>query len=199
MQRTTPELVFAIAQEAMGRGDWEEFFECLDQRDLLRLAPMVFDVPGGASLCLEYGIPADALKHIETLIQDINESGRAMLRRREGIPNSSAIQSDLLEHSARHQGLIVAFHKAMEECLKFVPNLASFTAKAERLKRAASGGGSVSSTLFAGESLCDLKVRGWKASGVRRRQGGSLEPIAFVQKKGRWYIRLFSKTRSRVK
>jgi hypothetical protein len=169
VQRTTPESVFEIAQEAMGRGDWEEFFECLDQRDLLRLAPMVFDVPGGASLCLEHGIPADALKHIETLIQDNYESGRAMLRRRTGIPNASAIQTDTLEHSARHQGLIVAFHKAMEECLELV-----------------------------GESLCDLKVRGWKASGVRRRQGRSVEPIAFVQTKGLWYIRLFSKTRSRV-
>jgi hypothetical protein len=199
MLRTTPELAFAIAQEAMGRGDWEGFFECLDQRDLLRLAPMVFDVPGGAGLCLEHGIPADAVKHIETLIQEINESGRAMLRRHEGVPNSSAIQCDILEHSARHQCLIIAVHKAIEECLEFVPNLALFTAKAERLKRATLGGGSVGSTLFVGESLCDLKVHGWKASGVCRRQGGSVEPIAFVLKKGLWYIRFFSKAPSRVK
>ena len=197
MSRETPESIFATAQEAMERGDWEAFFACLDHRDLLRLAGMAFGLTGGAGLCLEHGIPADAMGRVEALAKDIDESGRAMLRELGGGQGNSTAQSVLLERSLRHRDLLIAHQKAVETCLKFVTNLASFTASAERLKRATLGGGSVGSTLFVGESLCDVAVNGPKATGVRRMQRGWTEPIAFVKKKGQWYIRFLPSARSR--
>lgn len=199
MSRGTPESVFATAQEAMERGDWETFFDCLDRRDLLRLAGMAFGLAGGARLCMEHGIPAEALGRVEALARDINESGRAMVREAGGSPGAATAQSDLLERSLRHRDLLGAHQKAVETCLKSVTNLASFTAGAERLKRATLGGGSVSSTLFVGERLCDVSVNGQKATGVRRMQRGWTEPIAFVKKKGQWYIRFLPSARSRPK
>lgn len=201
MQRTTPESVFAIAQEAMERGDWETFFECLDRRDLLRLAGMGVAVTGEvgqtfSTLCLEHGIPAEALERVKTFAQGISESARAMLRGHAEEQIASATQNDMLEQSLRHRDLVRAHEKAIEACLKSVTNLAAFTAAAERLKRAVFGGGSVSSTLFVGESLRDITVDGQKASGVRRMKGGWEEAIAFVQKKGQWYVKLLPRARS---
>lgn len=69
-----------------------------------------------------------------------------------------------------------------------MPDLAAFAAALERAMRDSVGGGSVSSRLFVGETLTDLVVEGARAK--RRLAGGAVEDIAFVKKKGDWYIRL---------
>ncbi len=88
-----------------------------------------------------------------------------------------------------------ALERASATCLGFVTDLAAFTAKAERLKRATLGGGSVSSALFVGESLVDVRVEGKQATGIRRMASGWSEPIAFVQKRGQWFIEFWPKRR----
>jgi hypothetical protein len=199
--RKSPESVFAIAQEAMERGDWETFFECLDRSDLMRLARMgipVTDDAGDAfsTLCIESGIPAEALENVKILAQDLLASAHAIWGGQAEQESSSASGKDRLQQSLRHHDLVKALDKAIETCLKSVTNLAAFTAKAERLKRATMGGGSVSSTLFVDDSLVDVTVEGKKANGIRRRKDGSREPIAFAQNKNLWYIRLLPKARS---
>jgi hypothetical protein len=48
----------------------------------------------------------------------------------------------------------------------------------------------VSSRLFVGETLDDVIIEGTKARAKRQLAGGSIEDIAFVRRKGDWYIRL---------
>jgi hypothetical protein len=190
MPRTTPESTFALAQQAMERGDWEAFFQCLDRSDLLPLAKMgIAGIPNGgdqalAALCVEAGIPATALENVKTIADEILASAQAMMR------------APAADSYHRHRDLVKSLDKAMETCLKSVADLALFTAKAERLKRAKMGGGSVSSSLFVGETLVDVTVEGKKAKGIRQRKGGSTEPIAFVQNKGLWSIKFMPKRRS---
>lgn len=201
MPRTSPESVFAAAQEAMERGDWEAFFECLDRSDLVRLARMAVPVSGDAgdelaALCVEYGVPADALGNVESCARAVRESAQA-LRGWRPEPGSPASPASLLnQQSLRHRDLVKALQKAVDNCLKSVPSLAAFTARAERLRRAKTGGGSVSSTLFVGDRLVDVKIEGTKASGTRRMKGGWEEPVSFVQRRGLWYVKFLPKERS---
>lgn len=198
MSYESPESVFATAQDSMERGDWEAFFSCLDRTDLMRLAAMGIPVDEEADViefrqCVEYGIPIEELNAVKSLADDIRVSSCAMMTERE---SSSSGQQEILQRSLHHRDLVKAFGKAIETCLRSVTDIAAFTAMAERRKRAKLGGGSVSSRLYIGESLVDIIVDGKKASGTRLMNGGWKEPIRFVQKKGRWYIRFMPKSRS---
>lgn len=198
MSRTSPEAVFALAQAAMERGDWETFFACLDRSDLKPLARMGIPVgedPGGAysTLCLEHGIPVEALQRVRACAEALQYSAQRMLSGPVGVVSNAASRDDLLQQSLRHRDLVKALDRAIATCLGCVTDLAAFTAKAERLKRATLGGGSVSSSLFVGESLVDVRVEGKKATGIRRMQNGWSEPIAFLQKRGQWSIKFLPK------
>lgn len=198
MSYESPESVFAAAQGAMERGDWEAFFSCLDRTDLMRLAAMGIPVDEEADSiefrqCVEYGIPIEELNAVKSLADEIRVSSCAMMTERE---SSSSGQQEILQRSLHHRDLVKLFGKAIETCLRSVTDIAAFTAMAERRKRAKLGGGSVSSRLFIGETLADVIVEGKKASGTRLMKGGWKEPIRFVQKKGRWYIKFMPKSRS---
>jgi coproporphyrinogen III oxidase len=52
--------------------------------------------------------------------------------------------------------------------VKQVDDLAAFNAAAERLVRAAMGGGSISTSLLEGDVLEQVQVKGREASAVRR-------------------------------
>lgn len=196
MQRTSPESVFAVAQGAMERGDWEAFFECLERSDLMRLAKMGVVVTGEhshafSSLCLEHGVPVEALETVRNLMQTLSDSAQAIVAQ----PNAAG--KEMQERSLRHRDLVKSVDKAIEACLRSVTNLATFTAKAEKLKRARFGGGSVSSTLFVGDRLCDVRVEETKATAIRRLKGGSEERIAFVKRRDVWYIKFMPKPGAR--
>ena len=204
MPRTTPESVFTTAQQAMERGDWKAFFECLDRSDLMRLATMGLPLggdPGDAyyALCIEHRIPPEALDRVKALGKDIQTSALATLPTWVGPESASVNREERLKQSLRHRDLVKDLDKAVATCLKSVKNLPAFTAAAEKLKRATMGGGSVSSTLFVGDNLVDVTAAGSKASGTRVLKGGHKEPIAFVRKKGVWYIKFMPRSRSRPK
>lgn len=197
-----PEGVFATAQQAMARGDWEAFFACIDRRDLLRLAGMGFGSPAPGSdafrsMCHEHGIPEDALDQVDGCGRAIVESAREMWPPAADAWSDPDIRKALLERSAHHQDLVKAHAAAVATCLAKVADLAAFAAASERLKRAQLGGGSVSSTLLVGECLGDVRVEGKTAHGVRRLPGGHEEPVTFNEKRGVWYMRLLPSTRSR--
>ena len=172
----------------MERGDWETFFACLDRAELLviarnsvaRLASIPQDAgsPVGA-LFGRYGFPLDAL---QARGRDILDSARGM--------QSTASPANMREASLRHQQLVRSYKETLEAGLKAVPDLAAFTAGLERAVRSDGGGGSVSTRLLVGERLANVVVDGQRARGTRQLQAGGSEPIAFVRKKGEWYIRL---------
>lgn len=203
MPRTTPESVFQIAQQAMERKDWETFFECMDRSVLLLLGKMgiagAVDNDRGAyyDLCIESGVSPEALERVQALARVIRASAEAILQTPSDRENSQLSHEEQTQRSLRHRDLVKEFEKAMEACLKTVKDLAAFNARAERLKRELMGGGSVSSRLFVGDTLVDVTVEGKKAKGVRQLKGGWREPIAFVQKKGLWYINFLPKRGAR--
>ena len=55
------------------------------------------------------------------------------------------------------------------------------------------GGGSVSSTLFVGESLEDVELHGKRAWARRRVTEEWAEDLGFVARKDGWYIRLLAR------
>lgn len=198
MTYDSPESVFATAKNAIERGDWETFFNCLDRTDLMRLAAMGIPVDEEADSsefmqCVEYGIPVEELYAARKLADDIRISAYAMMTHQE---TSSSAQQDMVQRSMRHRGLVKSLDNAIKTCLRSVTDIAAFTAMAERRKREKMGGGSVRSTLFVGEILKDVIVEGKKASGTRLMKGGWREPIRFVQKKGRWYIKFMPQSYS---
>jgi hypothetical protein len=85
MLRASPESVFALAQSAMERGDWEGFFGCLDRTDLKKLARLgispVGEDPQGAyaRFCIDYGVPVEQLEEVKSLLDAIQASARQMV------------------------------------------------------------------------------------------------------------------------
>ncbi|NEV60403.1 hypothetical protein [Thiorhodococcus minor] len=201
MSRASPESVFALAQSAMERGDWEGFFGCLDRTDLKTLARLgispVGEGPQGAyaRLCIEHGVPLEQLEEVKTLLDAIQASARQMWSAPTGEVSKEASQDASLQQSLRHRDLVRALDHAIDACLRSIEDLAAFTAQVERLKRATLGGGSVSRALFVGEHLSDVRVEGKKATALRQQPGGERVPIAFAQKRGQWAIRFLSKAR----
>jgi hypothetical protein len=186
---SSPDAVFARAQDALARGDWEAFFACLDRTELLVIArnsaKALAATPADpasptAALFAAHGFPLDLLR---ARGQEIIDSARAML----DDPTPLAAR---MEQSLRHHELVKRYDETLESGLRGVTDLAAFTAGLERAMRAAAGGGSVSARLFADETLTDLVIEGSKARGRRRRPDGGHEEIAFVKKKRDWYIRL---------
>lgn len=189
MARATPEETFSEARAAMGRGDWEGVFACLDADNLRRIGENSIGrfMAGGdravsafVALCGEHGLPRETVDALRSGLQRMAESGRA----------SIATMSDptaMMQQSRVHQQNVAAYRDAVKGTLKSVPDLPRFTAALER----ALGGGSVSARLFVGEVVEDVQVDGTKAWGVRRGPNGFREDVGFVRKKGVWYVRLF--------
>lgn len=181
-ERESPQAVFATAQAAIARGDWETFFACLDQTELLRIAKNGVGFllagppdPAVAALCATHRFPLDDAR---ARGQRIVDSAKAMRG-----PSTR-------EQPMRHKDLVDDYSDGIEKGLKALPDLAGFTAGLERHMRSGGGGGSVSSRLLVGETLRDMVVEGTKARGKRQLGGGAVEDIAFVQKKDGWSIRL---------
>ena len=185
MAHESPTAVFEAAQRAMTARDWEAFFGCLDRRDLLRLGELAFGLGAAMdAVCLEHGVSAAQLARVSALTGHLQGSAQASLKAwREKTPGYQ-------ELSEGHRALLEARQEAIQTALASVTDLTSFNARAERFKRATLGGGSVSSTMFVGETLHDVLVEGGKATGFRRVPRGSEVPIAFVRRKGAWFIKL---------
>ena len=184
-----PHAVFARARSAAERADWEALFACLDRSELIVIARNSVNAlaatphhagPRAAAVFAAHGFPLDTL---QARGRDVTESARAML-------DDPAPPAEQRRQSLRHRDLVERYAETLEAGLKGVPYLAAFAAALERAMRDSVGGGSVSSRLFVGETLTDLVVEGARARAKRRLAGGAVEDIAFVKKKGDWYIRL---------
>lgn len=177
---SSPQAVFASAQRALAEGDWETFYSALERTTLLRLGRYFFRLVGSASalgqqvtaLCEAHGVSAAVVAELTTQSAAMDASARA------------ALQS--LEASAQHHQLVTARSALEAAAAKQVDDLAAFNAAAERLVRATMGGGSISSSLLAGDSLEQVQLKGRQATALRRPG----ERVSFVCKRSKWLMKL---------
>jgi len=187
----TPQAVFDAAQAAMAQGDWDAFFECVDEADLKKIAGNGLrglpNLPAARTeleaLCQAHGFPLAALEQAMAVVVP---SAERVLK---------APPEQRLAESLRHKTVVEALDDALLAGLKQVTNLPAFTAGLERTMRAHVGGGSVSSTWFQGERLEQLKVDGAKATGVRILARGQQMPLAFKKTKHGWRVKLLGRVK----
>lgn len=160
----SPEAIFHEAQMAMENKDWDGFFACLDGNDLLRIG-----------------------------------SNSVTLSLRPGHKDKERLRTICAKQDFPLESIEVAWQSPkdyktrLNAALKSVQNLAQFVAALERYNRDTIGGGSVSSTLFVGESLVGVKIEGKRAWAIRRIREDHSEDVGFVYKNGKWFIRLFAR------
>lgn len=186
----SPASVFARAQRANASGDWDALFACFDAADLRRLASLVMPLAHGdrafSAICRDHGVPAETIERVDEACEQIVASAASITT-----PAPDASPADQAAASLRHRDLVKALDSRLADAVGAVVDLAGFVAAAERYRRATSGGGSVSSSLFLDEQLVDLVVTGRRASAIRRRRVGGDDPIDFVLRRDGWRIRLF--------
>jgi len=184
MSMSTPEETFAAAQAAMERGDWDELFACLEPGDVGRVVKNGLSGLGRdvrvEELCREAGVEPALVDSARALAAQMATAAQACL-------------AGDMAASLRLKELVEGHRLALDAIIKAASDIATLAAGLERHLRATAGGGSVSSSLFAGERLEQLRVDGDRASATRRRAGGSTERIAFVRRDDRWRIRLFAR------
>ena len=193
MSRATPEQTFAEAQVAITRGDWDGFLVCLDTKDLMRIAAnsvkylLWIGQADAEEFCTEHGIANTFLLTLRTLFQRMEESARSYQQADTSSPEA------MLRHSLLHKQIVDEYRKSEKAILKAAADLPRLTAALEKRLRATINGGSISSTMFIDEDLVDISIAGTKAYATRRTANGYSEDVGFVQRKGKWYIRLFAK------
>ena len=201
MTAVTPEDVFRSAQDAMARGDYEAFFQCIDRHDLTRIIDnsmkLFLNLRTGPqmdefkALCTRHGILPEQIDHIVQQGERIMESAHAMTTVGDFRTLTPDQAQAFMERSGRHRDLVREYDVLLRSALKSAGDLALLTAGLERMQRARSASGSVSTRLFIDETLKDVVVTG-KAAWAQRAGKGWSEDVAFVQRGKRWYIRLFA-------
>lgn len=180
---SSPQAVFVSAQRALAESDWETFYSSLERTTLLRLGRYFFRIVGNPSvlgqqvtaLCEAHGVSPALVAELTAQSAAMEVSARAVM------------QTQSLEASAQHHELVKARASSEAAAAKQIEDLAVFNAAAERLVRAAmGGGGSISRSLLEGDVLEEVQVKGNEASALRR--GG--ERVLFVCKRSKWLMKL---------
>ncbi len=188
-----PGAVFSAAQTAMERGDWHAFFACLDPRDLTLVAGhglrlVASSEPGERAevraLADRRGVTAALLDAVADAVDAVDASAPLVV---------AAQGAAQLEASLRHRDLVRTLDAAVTAAARGATDLAALTADLEILRRAHHGGGGVSSSLFVGETLSDVRIDARRAVGTRRLPGGHAEPVVFALTRRGWVIRLFGR------
>ncbi len=173
MAARTPQEAFEQAQQAMQRGDWRALFSILDPCDVRRILNNAF------KLCL-------------TTHHGAHDEFAAIFERH-GVP--AAELARLWQSWSKTVGPNPTHEKTLKAMIKRASDIAGLAAELERHSRAIRGGGSVSSSLFLGETLSDLVVTADQARALRQFPSGWLEPVEFVRDRDGWKVRLFARAR----
>jgi hypothetical protein len=185
--------VFADAQSAMERGDWDAFFRCLDRRSLLKIAKNSFQGIVNSDIDQDmlnrHGISIEVIQRIRATWQSLAMSAAEVV----GTIDPGAKTQKSLDHKQA----VDAYDKYLDDTLESVADLPGFTATLERAMRASLGGGSVAADMFIGETLQDIAITGKTAWAMRRIEGGYSEDLKFVQQQGQWRIQLLARGRRR--
>ena len=184
MSMSTPEETFAVAHAAIEKGDWDALFACLDPGDVRRVVRNGLSGLGRddrvEELCREAGVEQALLDSAKALASRMGTAAQACLT---GDTDASFALKELVE----------AHRRALDAIIRAASDIAALAAGLERHLRATIGGGSISSSLFVGERLEEVRVDGKQASATRRRDDGATERVVFVRRGGRWLIRLFAR------
>jgi len=187
MPRSTPEEAFAAARGAMERQDWDAFFACLDPGDVRRVVQNGLNRLGRdgrlEAICREAGVEQGLLDEVKALASRMAKAAESTL-------------GGEIEASLTLKGLVDGHRKALAAVARAPRDIAALAAAIERHLRATVGGGSVSSSYLAGQTLEALQVDGNLAWGTRRSADNATESVGFVQRGGEWCIRLFARPRS---
>lgn len=184
MPRSTPQEAFDAARAAMERQDWDAFFACLDPGDVRRVVGNGLNRLGRDpqldEICIEAGVdPA--------LLAPVKDLASRMARAAEATLGGGADATLVLK------GIVDAHRRGVDAVARAARDITALAAAIERHLRATTGGGSVSSSYFVGDTLEEVKVDGNLAWGTRRTAQGATESLGFVQRKGEWHVRLFAR------
>lgn len=187
MPRSTPQEAFAAARVAIEQQDWDAFFACLDPGDVRRVVKNGLNRLGRdgrvEAICREAGVEQGLLNEVKELASRMAKAAESTL-------------GGEIDASLKLKGIVDGHRKALEAVARTARDIASLAAALERHLRATVGGGSVSSSLFVGETLEELQVDDNLAWGTRRAPQGATESVGFVRRGGEWRVRLFARPRS---
>lgn len=183
MSRSSPEATFATAQAALARGDWDELFACLDTGDLQRI------VKNGLSR-LSHDAEVEAAARAAGVDPALIDRAKE-LAVKIGSAATVALSGAKLE-GYRLKDVVDEHRDTLGAIARSAPDLVALTAGLERAMRRDGGGGSVSSTLFTGETLETVHQDGATARGAIRTATGAARIVVFARRKAEWKIRLFA-------
>lgn len=177
------ETVFGSAQTALGAGDLVGAFAHFDRPDLMKIAinsvrALSVADPGFDEACERFGFDRDARLAMRELTDPMAASA-ALLQ-------DDPASFDLSEH----RQIAKDYEAAIKDGFSTVRDLPGFTAALEQRMRARLGGGSISTSLFSGETLTVLVVEGKKAWATRVESGREIDDIGFVLKRDGRKIKL---------
>lgn len=190
MSQLSPLDVFSEAQSAMARGDYDTFFKCFNNSDLMGIAK------NSVSRLMSSDDTFSALREILGQHSVSHASFDNMLEKLTEMIDSSSPPID--DDYRQRQQRVKAFNNAMSTMLKSAANLAGLTAALEKAMRSMRHAGSVSRSLFIDEVLEQIVIEDNKAWATRKIASGHSEDIGFIKKKGQWYIRLMARKPKRL-
>jgi hypothetical protein len=194
----SPEEVFGAAQAARVRGDLAAFFRCFDRKDQLRLgtnamAGLLGEEPrilaAWAALSEKHAIPSAPVEALRSATRELMRSAQRIYSL-QGEARAAA--------SSAHAALVKGCEQGVRGVLESIADLPAFLGDAEGAFRQLHGGGLVSSTLFVGEKLEEVRIEGGRGWGTRVGTSSAgtrwTEDVGFVRdRSGEWRIRLLAK------
>ena len=169
--------LFERAQQAVARADWVTLFSLLE--------PSLVSKIGKNSLL--WALENCALPELVETQAEYRAWSRTLQDSAKRILQTP--MPEQMQLSLQHRDLVKRGDQLLEACLK--QHSPEWVGQLEALRREAGAGGSVSSNLFAGETLEEIVCTGNRASALRRYTGGSSERIRFVRRRDGWKIGLW--------
>jgi hypothetical protein len=180
--------VFADAQAKIAADDLAAAFGCFDRADVSKIAD-------------------NSIRALSTADPDFAELGDRFgyspAHELRGLADRLAASAALLTEDRAsydpnaHRQLVKDYQAATKNGLESADDLAAFTAAMEDRMRIVMGGGSISPSLFRGETVVDVEVDGKRAWATRVDGGSEVDDIGFVLKRDGWKIKLFARRPNR--
>ena len=189
-----PAEVFEAAGTAVDAGDWLGLFQRLTPASIERVAGnTVIFLLGNRQLRDEALVVLEGRGDPTAPVHAAIELQERILASAEAMIANSGDPAAMMEASKKHRLLVKEHDKARKGIVKSWKDRPASAAALERLMRARTDGGSVSSTLFVGETLSELEIGEKKARAVRIADGQEIAPLGFERRRDGWLINLFAK------
>ena len=167
--------VFERAQQMVAAGDWEGVFQLLDDSTVQAVGSnsLHWLVSQSPEDWTDY--PQLPLAELRAMSERMQASAQAVLAAPGDLALSLAHRDLVKQQSALAKKAVTGQSKALGQI--------------ESLRRRRGQGGSISSSLFLGESLKDIRVTGSQAVATRVYANGVQEPLQFKRRRDGWKIK----------